>query len=245
MANEKLDWFPVYWQRFIIGTLKMSAEEVGGYFLLLIHQWDKGFLPENEKELRKISRLSAKKLPNVLEKFENIHGKLYNNTLEIIRIEQTEKNEKNSHRGSKGAKARWDKYKEGIAQDILKHSLDDGIRKEKKRKEEEKNIVKQHLFEDSEFFDFEKFQEQFNGTDYEFCDLKIYYEKIKNWSAGAGKKKIDWIATARNFMLGDKEKGKLQLKNGVSNGNTKDSNFGTELDELIKNREHRRSASQG
>jgi hypothetical protein len=118
---------------------------------------------------------------------------------------------------------------------------------EEKEEEENKNKKKitQHLFEDSEFLDFEKFQEQFKGTDYEFCDLKIYHEKVKNWSAGAGKKKIDWIATARNFMLGDKEKGKLQLKNGVTNGNTKDSNFGTELDKLIENRERRRSASQG
>ena len=72
MKEEKLDWFPIYWQRFIIGTLDMSAEEIGAYILLLIHQWDKGFIPENPQEIKKISRVSVKKLENVLKKFDEM-----------------------------------------------------------------------------------------------------------------------------------------------------------------------------
>lgn len=243
MTNDKLDWFPLYWQRFIIGTLKMNAEEIGAYILLLIHEWDNGFVPESPEEIKTISKVSYKKLTKVLKKFENINGKLYNNPLEIIRIEQAEKNEKNSNRGKNGAKARWDKHKSSNAQALHKQCLDDSNReeekrREKKRKEEKREEKKKgdHLFANSEFFDFEKFQESFSGTDYEFCDLKIYYEKVKNWSAGKGAKRKDWIATARNFMLSDKQDNKLILKAGVyakGNSKTEAENIGTELNDLI------------
>lgn len=95
-----------------------------------------------------------------------------------------------------------------------------------------------HLFKDSEFINVELFEDQFAGTDYEYCDLKIYHEKVKNWSASKGVKRIDWIATARNFMLGDKEKNKLILKSeyGKRDTENKEAEFGAEIDSLIKNR---------
>jgi uncharacterized protein YdaU (DUF1376 family) len=136
IIDEKLDWFPFQWQRFLIGTWGMTTEEIGAYLLMLIHEWDKGFVPAEEGELKKICKVPVKKLQNVLKKFKNINGKLYNDTLEIIRIEQVEKHLKNSNRGSKGAKSRWDKHKESIAKGMLKHSLDDSIREEENRKEE-------------------------------------------------------------------------------------------------------------
>jgi hypothetical protein len=101
-----------------------------------------------------------------------------------------------------------------VVRDIKESKVNKSKGKERKVKE---SIA--HLFSDSPFYDFVLFEKKFTGTDYEFCDLKIYHEKIKNWSAGKGAKKIDWIATARTFMLGDKQEGKLQLKHGVTNGN--------------------------
>lgn len=136
MAIDKLDWFPIYWQRFIIGTLDMTAEEIGAYFLLLIYQWDKGFIPEDHKEIKKISKVSVKKLDKVLKKFEKINGKLFNDTLEIIRIEQTEKHAANSAKGKKGAEARWLKHKLSIAQALPEHDPGNGIRVEENREEE-------------------------------------------------------------------------------------------------------------
>jgi uncharacterized protein YdaU (DUF1376 family) len=192
MQPEKLEWFPIYWQRFLIGTLEMSSEEVGAYFLLLIHQWDKGFLPKDDKELKKISRLSIKKLTKVLEKFETINEKLYNNTLEIIRIEQTEKNEKNSHKGSKGAKVRWDNDKKRKAQAMLEHSVSNGIREEENR--EEKNRIEEsekpppelnfnYMIAGKEILSVEEtFKEKFQIL---FNDLTIKHGelKIKKWIA--------------------------------------------------------------
>lgn len=79
------------------------------------------------------------------------------------------------------------------------------------------NVTKKnklHLFSESEFFNFEKFESEFVNTDYEVADLKFYHEAVKNWSASKNEKKIDWIATARNFMLRDIQSNKLQLKHG-------------------------------
>jgi len=74
---------------------------------------------------------------------------------------------------------------------------------------------KLHLFSESEFFNFDLFEVEFIGTDYEQVDLRFYYEAVKNWSASKNEKKIDWISTARGFMLRDKQSNKLQLKNGA------------------------------
>lgn len=70
----------------------------------------------------------------------------------------------------------------------------------------------QCLFVDSEFYDLEKFTAEFVGSKYEGYNLEFYYEKVLNWSNSGSHKKTDWIATARNFMLGDFEKGRAVLK---------------------------------
>jgi len=108
---------------------------------------------------------------------------------------------------------------------------------EKEEEEEKEGAVKKqkaHLFADSKFIDLEIFEAQFSGTDYEYCDLKIYHEKVKNWSASGGNKKIDWIATARNFMLGDKEKGKLILKDGTKQVSQSEQSAGNAVNEYLK-----------
>jgi uncharacterized protein YdaU (DUF1376 family) len=193
MAKDKLDldWFPFYWQKFIIGTFKMKPDEIGGYVLLLIHEWDKGFLPTENEELQNISMLSGKKLEKVLQKFKNIDGRFYNDTLEIIRIEQGEKMEKSSDRGKKGAKVRWDKHKENIAQVMLKQCETNSIRGEeirgdKNRVEESDTqpelnfnymIAGKEILSVEETFK-EKFQILFNDLNIKHGELKI-----KKWIA--------------------------------------------------------------
>lgn len=78
-----------------------------------------------------------------------------------------------------------------------------------------------HEFKNSEFYDKKFFKKQFEGTDYEYADLDFYYESVKNWAASSGSKKLDWIATARNFILGDQKTGKLKLRHDVNNNNEK------------------------
>ena len=48
--------------------------------------------------------------------------------------------------------------------------------------------------------------------------MVYYYHAVADWSAQKGKKMKDWIATARNFIRGDMEKGKLHRKSGTGPG---------------------------
>jgi len=74
--------------------------------------------------------------------------------------------------------------------------------------------VEKHLFASSPFFEFEKFEKEFTGTDYEKYDLKIYYEKVKNWSESGANKKVNWVSTAKNMMIRDSTDGKASMKIG-------------------------------
>lgn len=71
---------------------------------------------------------------------------------------------------------------------------------------------KKHLFVNSEFYELSKFTEAIEKDEKYICyDMAFYHESVKNWSAN-GNARIDWIATAKNFMLGDTREGKAKLK---------------------------------
>jgi uncharacterized protein YdaU (DUF1376 family) len=208
MANDKLDWFPIYWQRFIIGTLEMNAEEIGAYFLLLIHQWDKGFVPTNSRELKKISRVSDKKLVKVLEKFEKIDEKYFNQTLESIRLEQKEKHAKSSKKGKDGANARWHKQCPEDAQAMPKQCETDSIRVEESRVEErrvEKNR-KEEIKEEvvSPVGESGKIYPRFISVYDEFIKLKTSCPaKIDGQQGKAAKAIISYLKAASNDKSDD------------------------------------------
>lgn len=72
------------------------------------------------------------------------------------------------------------------------------------------------LFANSRFASFEAFRAQFQKPEYQQIDLYYYWQAVADWSAQGGKKKRDWIATARNFMRGDSEKGRLHRTDGLA-----------------------------
>ena len=94
--------------------------------------------------------------------------------------------------------------------------------KESKVKESKVKISKGelHLFSESLVFNKEKFKLAFAGTPYESANFDYYHEIVNNWSNGNLNKKIDWVATARNFMASDLKNGKfidLNYKPNASN----------------------------
>ena len=74
------------------------------------------------------------------------------------------------------------------------------------------------LFEESKFYDYELFRAQFTESEFADVDLYYYYNRLKNWSGANGKKKNDWILTARNWMMDDSDKGKLKKIKDVGAG---------------------------
>ena len=68
------------------------------------------------------------------------------------------------------------------------------------------------LFSNSRFSNFDDFEKCFDKPEFEQIDILYYYHSIADWSASKGRMQKDWIAQTRNFIRGDKEKGKLHLK---------------------------------
>lgn len=58
-----------------------------------------------------------------------------------------------------------------------------------------------------------QFKKVFDKPDYTGIDIEYYYHAVKDWSDSANKKRTlkGWIATARNFMRGDKDKNNLKM----------------------------------
>jgi hypothetical protein len=74
------------------------------------------------------------------------------------------------------------------------------------------------LFENSRFAEYNAFAAEFTAPEFADVDMVYYYHAVADWSAQKGKKMKDWIATARNFIRGDMEKGKLHRKDGDGMG---------------------------
>jgi len=68
------------------------------------------------------------------------------------------------------------------------------------------------LFANSRFAKFDDFERCFDKPEFEQIDILYYYHAVADWSASKGRMQKDWIAQTRNFIRGDKEKGKLHLK---------------------------------
>lgn len=66
------------------------------------------------------------------------------------------------------------------------------------------------LFENSRYADFGLFSGCFDSPDFQGIDIAYYYHAVADWSASKGAKKRDWIATARNFIRADVERGKVK-----------------------------------
>ena len=72
-----------------------------------------------------------------------------------------------------------------------------------------KKQTPKHLFSESTYFDKHKFKEAFQDWNSE--KLKYYYESLLTWS-NEGNKKIDWIATARQWASRDEREGKVKFE---------------------------------
>jgi predicted transcriptional regulator len=63
--------------------------------------------------------------------------------------------------------------------------------------------------------DFSDFEKMFNGEEFKKIDLIYYFNAVCDWSdtkQGVKRTKRGWVATIRNFIRGDSERGKLHLK---------------------------------
>ena len=136
-------------------------------------------------------------------------GNLYWSERVLINKElQDEKRKIKSFAGKKGMEKRW-----GITEDNIviteNNKGKESKLKESKVKETKVKVSRQTLFSETQFLDIEIFKSAFIGTQYEEANFAYYHEVIKNWSDSKGEKKLDWIATAKNWMARDLKEGKF------------------------------------
>lgn len=127
------------------------------------------------------------------------------------------------------------KKQRGVAESATNNTRDDNINtprpitltpniitntlKEKENTKEKEKVTRPRrtsedlcLFENSRYYDYELFEAEFKQSEFDNVDISYYYHAVADWSSQKGKKMKDWIATARNFMRSDREKGKLHEK---------------------------------
>lgn len=111
--------FQFYVQDFLTGTMLLTAEEVGAYLLLLCYQWDKGALPNSDRDLQRIARVKGKVLEKVREKFElGEDGLLSNERMEKVRQTQLDYRASASKAGKASAEKRWGKNEKTAAEKV-------------------------------------------------------------------------------------------------------------------------------
>ena len=109
----------------------MTAEEVGAYVRLLCHQWSAGFIPDDDRMLRRIAGEMAE--PSALSvakaKFKpGPDGNLRNERLEKVRSEREAFLTERSKSGAKGAVSRWGKrMAEPMAEPSISQWQNDGL----------------------------------------------------------------------------------------------------------------------
>ena len=123
--------FPFYPSDFIGSTTCMTAEEVGVYVRFLSHQWGAGFIPDDNKLLRRIAGEVAQPSAVLVAKAKfkrGPDGKLRNERLEKIRQERESFITERSKSGAKGAISRWgNRIAEPLAEPSVSHWQNDGL----------------------------------------------------------------------------------------------------------------------
>lgn len=96
--------FQFYVQDFVLGTINMTAEQIGGYMLLLCYQWDKGCVPLEIETIKKISKTNDQDTEIILKKFLKKKNGFFNKRLEHERNKQIEYRKSQSAKGKQGGR---------------------------------------------------------------------------------------------------------------------------------------------
>lgn len=107
--SDNFIWMPVYWGDYFKNTFHLTTEEHGAYFLLMGYYWQNGKIKNDKKLLKNITKISEKKLQNVLSFFEEKEGYLYHGGLDEEKAKSAENKAKQKKRTEAATSKRWGK----------------------------------------------------------------------------------------------------------------------------------------
>lgn len=131
MSNQDVDiWMPVYIGDMLAKTTRMTTEQIGASFLLLMDYWRNGAIPDDNNIISSVIRLSVSKskaLKNILlssNLFEINEGQMSSKYLDGLKAQAETNKSAKSERAKKAAEARWGNKQESNDADASnKHNL--------------------------------------------------------------------------------------------------------------------------
>jgi hypothetical protein len=101
-------YFNFFYQRILTSCMGWKDDEFGAFVKLLIHQFDKGYIPDDPEEIGRIITSYKKNWPLLSKKFKNgaQDGELINGFMEEVRTKAFKKSIINGKNGSEGGKAK-------------------------------------------------------------------------------------------------------------------------------------------
>ena len=104
---------PIYWERFLAKTTRLTTPEIGGYWMLLLSQWNTGYLESTAaRSLAPIMRCTPQSAKSIWERVGKYFkeacpcgcGAVRNRRMEEVRAEQIANIERGKTNGAKGGR---------------------------------------------------------------------------------------------------------------------------------------------
>lgn len=119
MSKPTDSWMPLYIAAYQVDTTHLTTEQHGAYLLLLMHAWIKGFLPDDDRALASICKMTVQKFRTIAPVIRAFlmpvgEGRLSQKRLE----EERQRASKNIEQKSNAARAKHAKQKEAKYNEI-------------------------------------------------------------------------------------------------------------------------------
>ncbi|MBD0239794.1 DUF1376 domain-containing protein, partial [Acinetobacter baumannii] len=116
MSNQDVDiWMPIYIGDMLAKTTRMTTEQIGASFLLMMDYWRNGAIPDDNNVIASVIRSNlskAKALKTILinsNLFEVKDSELSSKYLDDLKSQAESNKSSKSERAKKAAEARWNK----------------------------------------------------------------------------------------------------------------------------------------
>ncbi|WP_395146981.1 hypothetical protein ACF3N0_08800 [Moraxella atlantae] len=145
-------WMPIYIGDILAMTTRLTTEQVGGLYLLMMDYWKNGAVPNDVKIISAITGLSSAKSKSFLKTITDIgifsieNDELFSSYLDDKKSQATDNKNSKSERAKKAAEARWNKessenQSENLAQD--KHNVSNAQAMQEHNTSNAKNMLEQ------------------------------------------------------------------------------------------------------
>lgn len=126
MNNQEVDiWMPIYIGDMLAKTTRMTTEQIGASFLLMMDYWRNGAIPDDNNIIASITRLSSSKVKAlkailISSNLLNIHdGEIHSEYLDDLKNQAESNKSAKAERAKKAAEARWNKSQDNTTTEHL------------------------------------------------------------------------------------------------------------------------------